>query len=385
MEEKEKAAQAQDLAGTQSSRDSKIVRTSVISILANVLLAAFKAVIGILSNSISITLDAVNNLSDALSSIITIVGTKLASKPADRNHPYGYGRIEYLTATIISAIVLYAGITSLKESIEKIIHPETASYSIISLVIIAVAVVVKLVLGSYVKSVGKSVDSMSLVASGADARNDAIISASVLATAILMKVTGISLEAYVGVVISIIILKSGVDMMKDTLNDILGVRVSGEISKAVKKTITDRENVFGAYDLVLNSYGPDHLQGSVHVEIPEEMSAREIDRLSVQIARDVYQQHGVIISAVGIYSRNTSNPEATRIRAELYELMQNYREVVQLHGFYLDEETKTMKFDIVMTFEAEDRQGEFREISARVREMYPDYRVFINLDDDISD
>ena len=385
MEENDKTAPEQDLAGVQSSRDSKIVRTSVISILANVLLAAFKAVIGIISNSISITLDAVNNLSDALSSIITIVGTKLASKPADRKHPYGHGRIEYLTATIISAIVLYAGITSLKESIEKIIHPETANYSIISLVIIAVAVGVKLVLGTYVKSVGKSVDSMSLVASGADARNDAIISASVLATAILMKFTGISLEAYVGVVISVIILKSGIDMMKDTLNDILGVRVSGEVTRAVKRTIMDRDNVYGAYDLVLNSYGPDHLQGSVHVEVPEEMNAHEIDRLSVQIARDVYQQHGVIITAVGIYSRNTSSPEATQIRMEIYELLQNYREVVQMHGFYLDHERKTIKFDIVMTFEAEDRQAEFKEICGRVQEMYPNYRVFINLDDDISD
>jgi cation diffusion facilitator family transporter len=385
MEKNNSTVQEQNGQELSSSRDGRIIRTSIISIAANVLLAAFKAVIGILSNSISITLDAVNNLSDALSSIITIIGTKLAGKPADRKHPYGHGRIEYLSATIISVIVLYAGITSLKESIEKIIHPETATYSVISLVIIAVAVVVKLLLGSYVKSVGKSVDSMSLVASGSDARNDAFLSASVLATAILMKVTGISLEAYVGVVISIIILKNGIDMMRDTLNDILGVRVSGELSKAVKNTITDRENVFGAYDLVLNSYGPDHLQGSVHVEIPEEMNAREIDRLSSQIARDVYEQHGVIITAVGIYSRNTSNPEAMRIRAELYELMQNYREVVQLHGFYLDEETKTIKFDIVMTFEAEDRQAEFREICGKVREMYPDYKVFINLDDDISD
>jgi hypothetical protein len=115
------------------------------------------------------------------------------------------------------------------------------------------------------------------------------------------------------------------------------------------------------------------------------MNAHEIDRLSVQIARDVYQQHGVIITAVGIYSRNTSSPEATQIRMEIYELLQNYREVVQMHGFYLDHERKTIKFDIVMTFEAEDRQAEFKEICGRVQEMYPDYRVFINLDDDISD
>ncbi|MBR0470393.1 MAG: cation diffusion facilitator family transporter, partial [Clostridia bacterium] len=163
-----------------ANRDKVIVRTSIIGIAANVFLAAFKAAVGIASNSIAVVLDAVNNLSDALSSVITVIGTKLAGKKPDKKHPLGYGRIEYLSAMIVSAIVLYAGITSAVESVKKIIWPEQADYSIVSLIIIASAVAVKIILGSYVKKQGKKVNSNALVASGADALFDAILSASVL-------------------------------------------------------------------------------------------------------------------------------------------------------------------------------------------------------------
>ena len=192
------------------SRDQVIIRTSIIGIMTNVFLAAFKAFVGIVSHSIAVTLDAVNNLSDALSSIITIVGTKLAGKRPDKKHPLGHGRVEYLSAMIVSGIVLYAGITSAVESVKKIIHPEKAEYSTVSLIIIAVAIAVKLILGKYVKTQGEKVNSGSLVASGSDATFDAILSASVLASAIIFLATGISLEAWVGVVIAVFIIRSGI-------------------------------------------------------------------------------------------------------------------------------------------------------------------------------
>ena len=183
------------------NRDKIIVRTSIIGILANAFLAAFKAVIGVITGSIAIMLDAVNNLSDALSSVITIIGTKLASKKPSKKHPFGHGRVEYLTAAVISIIVLYAGVTSLVESVKKIIRPETPSYTTVSLVIIAVAVVVKIVLGRYVKGVGEKVKSDSLIASGKDAMFDSIISASTLVAAVIFLLSGLSLEAWLGAVI----------------------------------------------------------------------------------------------------------------------------------------------------------------------------------------
>ena len=178
-----------------------------------------------LSNSIAIISDAVNNLSDALSSIITIVGTKLAGRKPNKKHPYGYGRIEYMTSLVVSAIVLYAGVTALVESIKKIIHPEASDYSTITLIILIAGIIVKFILGVYVKKKGRIVNSDALVASGSDAFNDAILSISVLASAIIYMLFNISLEAYVGVLLSLVIIKSGIELIKESVDNMLGVRV----------------------------------------------------------------------------------------------------------------------------------------------------------------
>ena len=275
----------------QDSRETTIVRTSIIGILVNVLLAAFKAAIGLITHSIAVTLDAVNNLSDALSSVITIVGTKLAGKLPDKKHPLGYGRIEYLSAMIVSALVLYAGITSLVESIKSIISPEKPDYSVVSLIIVGSAVVAKLLLGTYVKRTGKRVNSASLEASGSDAMFDSIISASVLLCALIYIAFGLSLEAYAGVIISIVIIRSGVDMLRDTLDDILGKRYDPEELQAIKNTIAEDPDVCGVYDLILHAYGPDRNVGSVHVEIRDEMTATEIDKMERRISKNVYEKH----------------------------------------------------------------------------------------------
>ena len=205
---------------SESSREKTIIRTSIIGIIANVFLAAFKAVIGIMTHSIAIVLDAVNNISDAGSSLITIVGTKLAGKEPDKKHPFGYGRIEYLSAMIISVIVLYAGITSFVESVKQILHPETPEYNTISLIIVAVAVAVKVLLGRYVKSIGEKVNSDSLINSGEDATLDSVISASTLVAAGIFMIFHISLEAWLGAIISVVIIKSGVEMLRDTISKI---------------------------------------------------------------------------------------------------------------------------------------------------------------------
>ena len=283
------------------SRNKIIVRTSVIGILANVLLAAAKAVIGFAANSIAVILDAVNNLSDAMSSVITILGAKLAGKAPDKEHPYGYGRVEYLSAMIVSGLVLYAGITSAVESVKKILEPETPDYSSTALVIIALAVVVKVVLGRYVKAQGEKANSGALIASGADASFDAVLSLSVLASALIFVFTGISLEAYVGVVISCFIIKAGIDMMKETLDDILGVRMDKELSRQIKSLLNEEPEVRGAYDLVLHNYGPDTNLGSVHLELPDTMTVAEVDRLTRKLERKVVDATGVFLVGVGVY------------------------------------------------------------------------------------
>ena len=369
-----------------SNRDAEIVKTSVIGIIANAFLAAFKAAIGIFTNSIAILLDAVNNLTDAFSSIVTIIGTKLANKEPDRKHPYGHGRIEYLTTIVISVIIMYAGVTALLESVGRIITPEYAEYDTISLVIVAVAVVVKIVLGRYVKSVGKRVDSDSLVASGTDALMDAIISAATLLAALVYIWTGVALEAWLGAIISIVIIKAGIDILREAMSKIIGQRVDAELTHGIKEDICAVEGVRGAYDLVLNDYGPQRLTGSVHIEVDEGMTARDIDRITRDIQRAIFDKWHVLIHTVGVYSMNTQMDGAiAEVYSDIERVVGKHGEVLQIHGFYVDEEAKSINFDLVLNFDAKNRKEIYKEIVSEIEELHPEYRFQIIMDADITD
>lgn len=369
----------------EMSREKKIIRTSVIGIVANVFLASFKTVIGLLTNSIAIVLDAVNNISDAGSSLITIIGTKLAGKEPDKKHPFGYGRIEYLSAMIISVIVLYAGFTSFVESVKQIIHPKTPDYSIISLIIIAVAVIVKIVLGRYVKAVGKKVNSDSLVNSGEDATLDSVISASTLVAAVIFMRFDVSIEAWLGAVISIVIIKAGIEMLRDTISQILGERNDQELVKNIKKTVVAFPGVQGAYDLVLNNYGPDRWNGSIHIEVPDTYSADQLDQLLREIQIEVLKEHNVILTAIGVYSTNTKDEEVIRTRTEVSRIVLAHEYVKQIHGFYLVKEKKMIRFDIVVSFDAKDRKAVYSEVVADVAKAFPGYELQVAMDTDYSE
>ena len=365
-------------------RDRIIVRTSVVGIVTNVLLAVFKAAVGLASHSIAVVLDAVNNLSDALSSVITIVGTKLSGKLPDRKHPLGYGRIEYLSAMIVAGIVLYAGTTSLVESVKKIIHPETPEYGTISLSIIAVAVVVKIVLGKYVKAQGKKVNSGALVASGSDAMFDAVLSFSVLVSAVIFLVFKVSLGAYVGAVISCFIVKAGLEMMSETVNEILGQRPDKETTSKIKRLLAGEPGVRGAYDLILYNYGPDKNLASVHLELPDTMTVEEVDRLTRRLERRVYEETGVILVGVGVYSCNTGDNEAARIFKDVRDRVLAHEWAVQVHGFHVDVPEKEMRLDVVMNFDISPKEG-VEILRKEIRQAYPDYAVLIIPDVDVSD
>ena len=374
----------EEITAVVADRDRLIVRTSIIGIITNVFLAAFKAAIGLLSHSIAVVLDAVNNLSDALSSLITIIGTKLSAKLPDKKHPLGYGRIEYLTALVVAAIVLYAGATSLVESVKKIIHPETADYSIVSLVIIAVAVVVKLLLGRYVKAQGKKANSAALEASGADASFDAVLSASVLLSAIIFLVFGVSLEAWVGVVISCFIIKSGIEMITETLDDILGKRADAELTGQIRASVLEEEEVRGVYDIIVNNYGPNKNTCSLHIELPDVMTVDQVDVLTRRIQARVYKATGVIVTGVGVYAYNTKDDEAAAIRNRVMNLVLSHDWALQLHGFHADTAAKTLRFDVVMSFDITPEEG-LATLYSEVQSAFPDYTIHIVPDVDAAD
>ncbi len=378
------AEQNNDIAVLAANREKTIVRTSVIGIITNLLLVGFKAFVGLVSNSISVILDAVNNLSDALSSVVTIIGAKLGAKQPDKKHPLGYGRIEYLSAMIVAALVLYAGITSLVESVKKIIHPEAADYSTLSLILIGAAVVVKVILGRYVSAKGKKADSAALTASGKDALFDAVLSFSVLVSALIYLTLHVSLEAYVGVVIALFIIKSGIEMMLETVNDILGQRTDPELAAQIKRIVTEEEGVRGAYDLLINNYGPNRNYASVHIEVPDTATAAEIDRMTRNIQSRVYSETGIVLAGVGVYSYNTGDDAAAKARDRIRQIAFSHEGVLQFHGFYMDEERKDLRFDLVTAFDANGAKL-LETIRDEVLEEFPGYSVIIAPDIDLTE
>ena len=366
-------------------REKEIIKVSIIGIIANLFLAAFKVVIGSLTNSIAITLDAVNNLSDVLSSIITIIGTRIAGRKPDKKHPLGHGRVEYLSAGLIAIIVLYAGITSLVESVKKILNPSEPEYTNIALIIVAVAVVVKLVLGSYVKSRGKKLNSDSLIASGEDARLDAVISASTVVAALIYIFWGVSLESYLAALISLVIIKAGYEMISETLSEIIGERIDKDVIDELKQTIMEFEDVYGVYDVVLHNYGPDTLIGSLHIEVLDTYTAGQLDELERHLMKAAYDKNNIILAGISVYARNSKDDRAKQDFEKVRHLVMSHKYVLQMHGFYINYEEKIMNFDIILDFDSPNRNEEYMHILSDVQEAFPDFAIGITLDLDVSD
>ena len=364
-------------------RNKTIIKTSIMRIIFNIILVIFKAIVGIFANSIAIILDAVNNLTDALSSIITIVGTKISTKAPDKKHPYGHGRVEYFTSIIISTIVLFAGVTAGKESISKIINPVEPEYTIASIIIISVAVVAKFIFGKYVKGVGRKVNSQSLVASGQDAFMDSVLSFTTLVAAVLNYIFGLNLEAYLGAIISIVIIKSAVDILKETIDSLLGERADSELTKNLKEKINAFKEVQGVYDLSMHDYGPSKIVASVHIQVRNDMTAEEIHILTREIEYMVYREFGIVLT-IGIYAANDEG-EFGEIKSSLVNIVKDYKSILQLHGFYVDKAKHNVYFDLIIDFDEQNKEKILEEIISKMKAEYREYNFNVILDSDISD
>ena len=367
-------------------RSKIIVRTSVIGILTNLGLVAIKLVVGLIALSVSIIMDAVNNLSDALSSTITVIGTKLSQKKPDAKHPYGHGRIEYITSLVIGIIILVAGGLAIYESIMSIINKTEPKFEIYSVILIGVAVLVKIVLGLYFRHVGKKVNSEALKGSGIDALFDALLSFGTLVSIIVWLATDgkVVIEGYIGAVIGLFMIKSGIDVLRNSLSSIIGERTSKETSEAIKHLVCQNKEVLGAYDLIVNNYGPDRGIGSIHIEVDDKLTAKEIHPLTRSIAAQVYEKFGIIMT-VGIYASNSSDPQITKIKEAIRKEVFAHPTIKQMHGFYCDQEIKTISFDVIVDFEDKDSAAVVAEIKKNLQEQFPDYHFYIVEDKDFSD
>ena len=366
------------------NRSQKIIRTSIIGIIANVLLAAFKAVVGILASSVAIVMDAVNNLSDALSSVITIIGTKLSERPADREHPFGFGRIEYFSAIIIAVIVLSAGITSLIESVKKIFDPTEPSYTTVTLIVIVVAIIVKLLLGQYVKRQGQQLKSDALIASGSDALFDAVITLATLVSAGIMLLWQVSLDGILGALISVVIIKAGIEMLASPVNELLGARISQELLHDIRQEVLAFEGVHGVFDIILHNYGPNVLIGSLHVNVNDTMSAHEIHGLTRSISEQMFARHGIIMT-VGVYAVATGDNRRAALQSAVMQALAKHKELVQVHGFYCFEKEHRVSVDVVPDISVHDEAALSSQLTNEIKALVPEEEVTIVIDHNYSE
>ena len=366
------------------NREKKIVQTSIIGIIANIFLVIGKALIGVFAHSIAIISDAINNLTDSLSSMITIIGTKLAGKKPDKKHPYGHGRIEYLVSLVIGLIVLAAGILAIYESIVAIIDEKEASYNWVSLVVIGLAILVKIFIGLYFVKVGKQVNSEPLKASGKDALFDVLLSAATLVGIVTSLIWGFNIEGYIGIIIGLFILRTAIEILRSGVSLIIGERASKEDIDDIKEIVCSFPEVKGAYDLIINNYGERRLIASVHIEVDDSLTAIQIHHLTRNIASKVYAKTGTILT-VGIYATNETNPKVKEIKDYIYNLIEKEEGINQIHGFYLDEEKKLITFDLIFDFKFEKPQKKIAELVMLLQQKYPEYNFYIIQDTDFSD
>ena len=366
-------------------REKGIVATSSIGIGGNVVLVAMKAIIGIITGSIALIVDAVNNLTDALSSIITIIGTKLSNKKPDRKHPYGHGRVEYVTSTIIGALILFAGGMAIYESIVSIIDHFTngtmPGFTNISLIIISVAILIKLGLGIFYRIKAKQLNSDVLKASGLDALFDAILSLGTLVSAIVALFANTYIEGYVGIAIGLFILRSGFGVVRESISQIIGQRIDDETTTKIKHEIAEVPGVDGVYDLILNSYGTNKFIGSVHIGVKNDISAVEIMDLEKKISGLMYFKHNIIMT-VGIYAQDTEDEETQEMLTYLLGAIKENPNLLQVHGFYINREINIVSFDIVLSFDEKDPEGAAEAIRQKIKEQFPKYNYICNIDYD---
>lgn len=369
------------------NREKEIVKTSLVGIIGNVFLVAFKAFVGIIAGSVSIIMDAVNNFTDALSSIITIIGTKLSGKKADKKHPYGYGRIEYLTSTLIAVLILFAGGMAVYESVKSIIdhfqNGAMPSFETYSIVIIAVAIAVKVAIGLFFRKKGQKIESEALKASGMDALFDSVLSTATLIGMIVAKFAGVYVEGYLGIAIGLFILKSGFGVMKESLSSMIGDRFDKEYVVAIKNDINKIEGVRGCYDLILNSYGHNKNIGSVHIGVDDDLTAKQIQAIERNVTTLLYQKYNTVMT-VGIYAENYADEISRKIWSQLSEIIKKYPHILQTHGFYVDNDAKVISFDLVVSFDDPDPTETVRKIREEAEKANEGYVVIAQYDQDFS-
>lgn len=362
------------------------IAAGVFGIVSNTVLCVFKILVGILSGSVAIVADAVNNLSDAASSIVTVFGFKLSNRPADREHPYGHERYEYIAAFIIAFAVVLIGALLLKQSIEKIITPEGITVSVYTYVVLAVAIVLKIVQGLLYRDFGKSINSEALRASAADSRNDVFTTIAVLISTIVIDTTGFNIDGYAGLVVSIVIIVFSLKLLKDTVNPLLGTVPDKALVGKIAEKLSSYEVVLGFHDLMIHSYGPAITYASVHVEVDAKENVIEMHDAIDNIERDFMNDMNVHL-VIHMDPVTIGDPETDNLKSEITGIIKNLNGDLTLHDFRLVKgPTHTnVLFDVVIPYDCKTTLGDIKRALQENVKSETTYYYVINVDRKFTD
>ncbi len=357
-----------------NSREGIIAATSGLNIIANVLVALTKIVIGLVTSSVAIMSEGINNASDVLTSVLALLGAKLAKKHPDDKHPFGYGRIEYLASLVIATIIVVAGFEMLKNSVELIFHPAELKVSYVSIAIVAVSAVVKYILGTYTIAMGKKTESNSLIGVGAECRGDSFASVIIIVSSVIFLVFHKNVDAFAGVLVSVLIMRAGFEVLQETVGDLLGRAGEEELAKKLYKEIRNTEGIYSAADMMLHNYGPDDWSGSVNVEIDHKKTVGEIYEFLHELQLRIMHEYHVTM-VFGIYAVDNDSEVGKELRKTIAAFTRNQKHVKSFHAVYRHEETKTIYCDFIVDYDLEDWDGLRAEFKQYMDEKYPDYSV----------
>lgn len=339
-------------------------RAGTIGIITNVILALGKMLIGILSASVSITADALNNLMDAASSIVTLVGFKLAEKPADEEHPFGHARSEYLAGLVVAMMIFVVGYELVISSVNKILEPSEVRFSVAAAVVLVLSIVVKLWLSFYYKKVGEQISSKTLLAASTDSRNDVIMTLAVLVASVIEYLTKVKVDGYIGLAVAVFIVYSGIMLAKETMSVLLGEGINEELKDILEDYILSCPKVVGCHDLIVHDYGPNHRFASIHVEMDKNEDPLVCHELIDDMEEECMKSHGIHL-VIHYDPIVTDDPEAERLRQLVLTILQVKDERLTLHDFRMvqGQGHENLIFDVLLP---NDLRGQEKSIQKAI-------------------
>jgi len=362
-----------------NTRDGVITTTSGMGIVANLLIALVKMIAGTIASSIAIISEGVNNLADALTSILTLIGSKLATKHPDEKHPFGYGRIEYLTSLAVSALIIVSGAKVLKSAIKLIFKPEEISISYLSLAIVAVTAVIKYFLGSYTVKMGKKIGSGSLEAVGGECKGDSFASLITIVAAVVFILFKLNIDAYAGVITSLLIIKAGGEVLLDTISELIGRPGKKELAQQLYHEIRNTKGIINAVDLMLHNYGPDAYSGSVNVEIDHSANIGDVyDYLHALQLRIMHEYHVTLV--FGIYAVDNDSPTSKNLREYIAQFVRNNEHVKSYHAVYIEKKTNKVYCDLIVDYELRDWDKLRSEFIEYMSKKYPKKEIILTIE-----